>query len=815
MRRWHPKLLFFPIVAISSHAMAAQPTQIEVGPGRLAEVAVQLGDQAGVDIGMSDPRLVDLRVGRIAGRMTIDTALRRLLKDLPAKAVRTGPSAFRIIFTAIKQRQPKARVVRGTPRLRPKISLPVEPLATSTEPQPIIVTALKRVTSLEHVPAIVTVVEGSNFGNGPSQANGQMLVGQVLSLTSTHFGSGRDKLFVRGIADSGFSGPSQSTVGQYFGDTRLTYNAPDPDLRLHDIRSVEVLEGPQATLYGSGSMGGIVRARPSLPHMTDHSAQIVASATATQAAAPGFESQAVVNIPLVNDSASTRMVVYRAREGGYIDDGLDRERALNQTDIAGGRAALRLKAAEDWFINLTGLAQSIKGADGQYADRRMPGLGRHGNLAQPFRNRYFLGSADFQGQIGGLKLAGSVAQISHRLRETFETTRSEEAVSQFKQNNSILLTTGEFRISRTSEGGRGGLLGLALVRNVGTIRRRSGPLTDPDPATSLRNRLEEWAVFGEWSFRPVEPLLITLGGRYSRSGLNGEIPDTGALLPPEPGVEASGIVVADGLFASRTEAAFLPSASAMWSLNDNVRVFLRYQEGFRPGGLALDFGFVRKFKNDRIRATEIGIRGWRPGVDRFAFDASLAYSDWQDIQADFSDGIRFPSTANIGDGRILSVQARLFFAPLPSLRLEVGGIANASRLYETSDVIAFGTQSFDPIAIGSNLPNVADISARAGFRYRHETHAGWTIEMDGTARYVGKSILGVGDQFRLTQGGYLQTNLVVRAHKGTLSLFASMSNLFNDRTSKFAVGNPFLEIISDQYVPQRPRSLTIGIGIEL
>jgi outer membrane receptor protein involved in Fe transport len=72
-------------------------------------------------------------------------------------------------------------------------------------------------------------------------------------LFSTQLGPGRNKLFIRGVADSSFTGPTQATVGQYLGDVRLNYNAPDPDLNLYDIARVEVVEGPQGTLYGAGS----------------------------------------------------------------------------------------------------------------------------------------------------------------------------------------------------------------------------------------------------------------------------------------------------------------------------------------------------------------------------------------------------------------------------------------------------------------------------------------------------------------------------------------------------------------------------------
>src|SRR6478735_219841 len=80
------------------------------------------------------------------------------------------------------------------------------------------------------------------------------VIARLPMLASTNLGTGRNKVFIRGIADSSFNGPSQSLVGQYLGDVRLSYNAPDPDVQLYDFKRVEVLEGPQGTLYGAGSL---------------------------------------------------------------------------------------------------------------------------------------------------------------------------------------------------------------------------------------------------------------------------------------------------------------------------------------------------------------------------------------------------------------------------------------------------------------------------------------------------------------------------------------------------------------------------------
>src|SRR3546814_3797556 len=121
----------------------------------------------------------------------------------------------------------------------------------------IIVTASKTDLPHSHFAGVVTQLDGGDLAFGGERGMDSIL-SRTASVSSTHLGPGRNKLFIRGIADSSFTGPTQSTVGQHFGDIRLSYNAPDPDLRPYDIDTVEILEGPPGTFYGSGSLGRLI-----------------------------------------------------------------------------------------------------------------------------------------------------------------------------------------------------------------------------------------------------------------------------------------------------------------------------------------------------------------------------------------------------------------------------------------------------------------------------------------------------------------------------------------------------------------------------
>ncbi len=144
------------------------------------------------------------------------------------------------------------------------------------------------------ISAASRIVDTGTIRPGRLIHGSQALVEAVPILSSTHLGPGRNKLFIRGVADSSFNGPTQATVGQYLGEVRLNYNAPDPELALVDVASVEVLEGPQGALYGAGSLGGIVRLVPVAPDLSHASLDIAGGGALQAHGAPSGDVSAIV-----------------------------------------------------------------------------------------------------------------------------------------------------------------------------------------------------------------------------------------------------------------------------------------------------------------------------------------------------------------------------------------------------------------------------------------------------------------------------------------------------------------------------------------
>jgi outer membrane receptor protein involved in Fe transport len=238
----------------------------------------------------------------------------------------------------------------------------------------------------------------------------------------TNLGSGRNKIFLRGLSDGSFTGKTQSTVGLYLDDVPITYNAPDPDLRLADIGRVEVLRGPQGTLYGSGSIGGIVRIVTAKPDFTAPSGSLSAEGMATQRGAPSSGLEGMFNLPLADGHAAIRAVLYGDERGGYINNPVLGLRDVNDSRRAGGRISGLAALPQDWTVEAGITHQVIETADSQYTQGLDGPLTRDASVREPHDNDFseFGVTASHIGAAVDLKV--SSALIDHILDTRYDAT---------------------------------------------------------------------------------------------------------------------------------------------------------------------------------------------------------------------------------------------------------------------------------------------------------------------------------------------------------------------------------------------------------
>ncbi len=782
--RWGVVAFLAAVVVTPRPASAEAPQRFEIPAGRLDDSLVLLSRQAQITIGLTDTALGASPVPPLSGRLTVPRALARLLAGSSARAERIDLRSWRIV-RARADRVRRDRPLHGS-------SGTVPPVAVQDVISEIVVTASKRLASFATFPGSAYVVDAGDIPLSQGGEGSSALIARLPTLSSTHLGPGRNKLFIRGVADSSFNGPTQATVGQYLGDIRINYNAPDPDLSLYDIKTIEVLEGPQGTLYGAGSLGGIIRIVPEPVVLGHYEAMASAGYSVAARGQDGSDVAGTVNAPLLKDIIGIRAVAFRSIEGGYIDDvgrGLSN---VNRTTESGGRLAIKIAPGNDWSIELGGAIQNITTADGQYAERGLPKLSRSSVVAQPFDNDYLLGSVTVTKDWGDIKFVSASGVVHHDVGSTFDFSPNVDEPTVFKQHNRIWLLTSENHLSRRDRNGVGWVIGLNVVHDEERLTRSLGPPNDTVRILGVGNAATLGAAYAEGSLPVTRRLIASFGGRLEVARLIGEALNGESDTIPDP---------------RRTETTFLPSASLSWRGNGQTTLYVRYQEGVRPGGLSVGgangTGSVQRFRGDSLALTEIGLRYGDPSKSRFDASTSLSYARWENIQADLIDVAGLPLTANIGSGRIWSFEARGRWRPVDGLRLEATLFANDSRL---TDPTATFRRNEAP-----ELPNIPHFGARAAIDYATVVLSALTLDGNFSLRYVGGSRLGVDTSLDLPQGNYLEANAGLRIGTSRYGFSIDASNLLDNVANRFALGDPFDVAEGRQLVPLRPRTIRFGL----
>ncbi|HTN13406.1 MAG TPA: TonB-dependent receptor [Sphingomonadaceae bacterium] len=807
MRRY----ALFALAASIASPVQAKGVSVDAPAGRGADVAVAIARQTGTSIVLADPALSNRRVSAIKGSYSPSGAVKKLARALGAKAIPAGQSGWRLVADATPRRA-AARPSSGRSGASRKAAPP--PHAVSTED--IVVIGSKRDIELALYPGAVEMIEGKDLTFGGAGGT-EKIIQRAPTVSSTHLGSGRNKLFIRGIADSSFTGPTQATVGQYFGDLRLSYNAPDPDLRLSDLERVEILEGPQGTLYGAGALGGILRMVPNAPEPGVTTGTAMVGGSATQHGAMGGDASATINLP-VGKTGALRVTLDAETRGGYIDKPLLDRKDVNRTDVFGGRAALRFEVGDDWTIDLLGIGQTTNGHDSQYADRDGPSLTRAAQVDEGFDADFAQGQIVIAREFGDIRFKSSTGLTGQTLEERYDATALDGDPRLFVQRNETNMLANETRIWKPMTDRFSWVLGMSFTRNHTTLSRALGDPGNLAPTTGVRNSVDEFTVYGEGSYKLTDNLVATAGGRYTHSWLSGEGEDIAlASLTQEKAL------ILAAATSARKEGAFLPSASLVATVLPETTVFLRYQEGFRPGGVAIASDLVNRFKNDHISTIEFGARHGNPKRAPFDLSASISFTRWTDIQADYIDSSGFPTTANIGDGRIWSASLKGSVEVTPGLRFDAGLTFNDSRVYNPSSLLDF---TFGSLPVSSNVsgpplqdvtvgrtsqvPNIARLSGRVGFAYDREIDEDLLLTAQGWVNYVGKSRLGVGPELGEEQGNYIDSGLTVRIGNDAMGLTLGLTNLTDEEGNRFALGTPFA-IGRDQITPLRPRTIRLGL----
>jgi len=793
-------LLSAPPIALALPAspLAAQSqVRFDVPAGRLSSAIRTLSRQAGVSVASSDSGLRQVRSRAVRGQMSTGEALRRLLAGTPYRAVLVRGGAYRI------ERRPVTRLAP-----RPAVSArPTPPPPPPPPPQPIIVEASKRAAAPVDYAGGIKVLDLDVPGLRAEVDGLDALLASVPSVNGTALGSGRNKIFLRGIADSSFNGPTQSTIGLYLGEQRVIFSAPNPDLRLVDVEAVELLEGPQGSLYGAGTLAGLLRVNPRAPDPSAFEGAAWASGATTSGGGESWDTGAMLNVP-VSDGSALRLVGYGGQEAGYIDRvGPERAENINRARFYGGRAAFGVDLGADWSADLSAFGQHSETRDGQYIDGALTGLQRRDRVAQPFANRIYGGALSLRGYLGDVELISTTGMVDNSLRTTFDSSLLAASNNgagaglnvprqAFRETREIRLITHETRISGGDRETFDWLIGIGALRDRDDINQifvNLGNADNPPPFARQRFSLDEIALFGEGQYWLSPDWSLTAGARLLYTRSEGQR-SFGANTVVEP---------------RNGPARLLPTLALSWRPSSGGIVYARYQQGFRTGGVTIERAQngdpdTARFDPDRIRSYEIGLRGSAGEAPRISYAASAHHSNWRDIQADLIDAQGFPITRNIGDGTIWGIDANLGLETGSGWRFDLAAALNETNV----DRLAPMGQ-----IIRASIPNVPDIAANARLAKEWEWGDDESAGLALSVRYTGRSFLDIDQQVRARQGDFASLDAAVWFETGPFDLRLEALNLTDTQGNRFAFGNPFTARVEDQQTPLRPFTIRAQIRI--
>lgn len=763
---------------LATGAVAASQ-RITIAPGSLADALTSLGKQANIDIGSRDAGLSAVRIKGFSASGSPAQLLDRLLRGTEYQAMPISATAFRIVHRAQPLAAPRQTIATRMPEIR--------------NTGDIVVIASKRERALADYPGGTVVLTGSDDAFGATGSSGsRWLLSRTPVLQSTELGAGRNKLFIRGIADSSFAGPTQATVSTYYGGVRIGYSGPDPNLNLYDIDQIEILEGPQGTLYGAGSLGGIILLNPHAPQLDKASGAAQIGASMTQHGGPGYDSAGMVNWAPWSDRLAIRLVGYRSREGGYINSpGVGKN--LNSFTQTGGRVAVRVRPIHGMTIDGSYILQNSEQPDLQYTT---PGIGALSHVAavdQPFADHFRMARLVAEQKFaGGWTLSLSAGRVTHDTEQRYDATRAPPPAPPIAYDESvdIALTTVEAHLGHALRNGGGWLVGFSGVWDTTRAGRTFGFLATPRDLIGVSNRTQERAGYGEWTLPIGKSTKITIGGRYTSARMDGE---------------PSRTPTNRDFIKGQTTKRFDPELGITRHLSDRLQWFGQYTQGFRTGGLAVarGAGRVATYDSDHVAVVQTGVRMFRSGPTGLAGYAAVSYARWTDIQADLLSVNGFPFTANVGDGRILTFEAAADWAVTRDIRLRGAFVVNRSRLIDPTP--EFVSSDERPLPASPSLTGMG----RAAWAHKYGSHE---LRADIHMRYVGRSRLGVGPQLDIPYGNFFETGATGAIAFKRVELSLGIDNLLDAKGNRFAIGNPFAIAARDEATPIRPRTVRLGLS---
>lgn len=681
---------------------------------------------------------------------------------------------------------------------------------------------------------------------------------KIPGLQFQDLGPGDKKYIIRGVNSTG-----PSTVGVYFDEAVITgSNANDgggrnADIRLVDISMIEVLKGPQSSLYGANSMSGLIKYVSNKPDVSELEAFVDADLSDTNEGGSNNAISGMVNIPLIDETLGLRVVGYRSDDGGFIDQ---HPRAfgggvedVNSAETTGGRALLRWYATDDFMLDFMYLSQKTEvGGSSRFTPaghtsfgdpQGVPAVTPSKDLINtdivrsPWNDDFNISSITAEYSFDQGTLTGTYNHFKRDIEYSFDASPLQyffgnlyigqpfgEASTQ--QPQSRVIDTAEIRYaSDLTDSSIQFVIGAFVQDEENNFQTK---VTLVDPITGLpapfstapmdneavggtttfgrfnQSSLKQKALFGEVVFNLTEALDLTLGGRFFDTELNS--------------LEQTTVPLGGGSASEKLENNFSEDgntfkASLSYQAADDALIYFVASEGFRVGGLnAADIPFAQNsipkgYGSDELLNLELGFKTeWFDNA--FRLNGALYSITWDDMQVkSVDDSGAIPFTSNAGEAKINGLELEANWLINDAFDLAFGASFVNAELTEDQPDLGEGNNASRGLS-GDTIPNVPNVQAFAALNYQQDI-SGKMLDVSANLSYRSDVATQFRGPYNVNLDSYTLLDLrAALTFSNDLTLAFYIKNATDERAQFDAISSlqdPLALIVN------RPR--TIGINI--
>jgi outer membrane receptor protein involved in Fe transport len=674
---------------------------------------------------------------------------------------------------------------------------------SSAQVSEVVVTAQKTEQRLQDVPLSVTAVTGSEI-EARDITSLEDMEGAIPGLSSFHYGPGVQYIQMRGIAT--ISG--NPTVATFIDEVSTTTDLQGQpiDVRLYDMQRVEVLRGPQGTLYGEGAMGGAIRYITADPQLGGFTGRLEGEIGSVTDGGTTYKADGMVNIPIVTDKVGLRLVGAYERDAGWIDNVVTGQKDINPDTIKTIRGKLLIAPTDQTRFSLLVLHNEFDQKNENFGnDRRIAAY-----AAQPATGKYTLVNGILNHDFGPVKLVESVGYIDDSFTSANDLTPfylpvleglfgvPPGAINQVVLSgvSSGRIWTNETRLSSSGEG-RFNWTGGFYYRDSktdGVATTTTAPFSFPLEivGSTATTHYTSYAVFGEANYQLTDKLNALVGLRYFHDHRRSDQITTSFGFPAHD--------IGDSTFHSVD-----PRFNLRYEFSPTSMVYANVAKGFRSGGFNPTsagggvYTVPPTFDPETLWTYEVGTKH-QLFDRRLEVEGAVYYSDWADVQTyAFAPGSALTIVQNGGK--------------VTGWGFDGGATWHAAAGLTVAATYGWNNLAYDNTTLSKNkgdpVDGAAHNQASASLDYRHPLAGTFDGFIHADYMHIGEAeiiIRNFATNVHMPARDLVNLRVGVDVGKLEVSLFAN--NLFDN--DKPVIPGPFGVIL--QNVEQTPR--TIGVNVQ-